>query len=230
MKLKLTYLCFICLVFFPILGKAQTGIWLDYYQYRLLTNDKWKLSQRSSIQYNPTDNYLFTATYRPDYAHKIRQHGRVIVGNGFFYYQGRNKNSTMELRPWVGFQRSPSRLARVSLTHYIRFENRFFIANPDRVYEARFRYKISALGDIYQNEGTALSVVLEPEVFISFGAFNEFYYNRFQVTTGVRYQWNPFWQTDLSFIRRSFKADSSIEEDDLNWVIQLKVKRLLLRN
>lgn len=230
MKKKLSYICFVCLLFIPLITKAQTNLWLDYYQYRLLTNDKWKLSQRTSLQYNSLDDNVFTATYRPNYAHKVNQFGRVIVGNGFFYYHSKEESSNLELRPWIGFQRSPHRLARVGLTHYVRFENRVFIGNSDRVYEGRFRYKVSLVGDIYQKEGTALSLVLAPEMFVSVGTFDDFDYTRFRVTAGARYQWSPYWRTDLSVIKQTNKVDDPLLGDNVDWVIQLQIKRLLLRN
>lgn len=231
MKIKLSYLCFVCLFFIPVLAQSQSSnFWLDYYQYRLLTNDSWKLSQRMSLRYNQTDDYLFTAAYRPDYARKVRQHGRVIVGNGLFYNQGNENNSSLEVRPWIGFQRSPSRLTRVSLTHYARFENRFFVFNSEDFYEGRLRYKLSVLGDIYHKEGTALSVIVEPEVFFSLGAFDQFYNNRFRLTYGARYQWSPYWQTDFSVIQQVNISSDPTVDNTKNWVFQLKVKRLLLRN
>lgn len=232
MTTKRTYLLCICLFLTSLLANAQesTSYWLDYYQYRLLTNDAWKMSQRMSVQLNPADDYDYTLTYRPDFAHKVRQHGRVIVGNGFYLYKGKSDNSTVELRPWAGFQRSPSRLSRLSLTHYVRFENRFFLWNSSRIYEGRLRYKVSALADLYANEGKALSVVLEPEIFVSLGTFDQFYFSRIQVTSGIRYQWSPYWQTDFSLIRRAYKVADPVLEDYENWVVQLKIKRLLLRN
>lgn len=230
MRIKRSHVSLLCLFFFSLTVKAQTNLWLDYYQFRLLTNDSWKMSQRASLQYNPIDDYVFTATYRPDYAHKIRQHGRLIVGNGFFYYHGRERTSTLELRPWVGFQRAPHRLSRVGLTHYLRYENRFFMGNSDKAFEGRLRYKLSLVGDLYQKEGKAVSVVLAPEVFVSLGTFNDFYFNRFQVTSGIRYQWSPYWRTDMSVIRQTSIVEDTTSENDINWVIQLKIKRLLLKN
>jgi hypothetical protein len=86
------------------------------------------------------------------------------------------------------------------------------------------------VGDIYQKKGTALSEVLAPAIFVSVASFDDFYYIRLQLTAGARYQWSPYWRTDLSVIKQIHKVDAPLLGDNVDWILQLKIKRLLLKN
>lgn len=215
---------------FSIQSKAQNSMqyWTDYYQYRQLNSGKWKMSNRFGMRFYPDEDYNFRFSYRPDIAKNVRQHGRFIAGNGFFYIAGDKNVNNLEIRPWVGFKRSPARLTSVSLTHYVRWENRFFLLS-DNDFENRFRYKITAEADLYRKKGKALSVVLEPEIFISFGAFDDFNFNRLRVTSGFRYQWNADWRSEVFVTRQDTRANGTLSDGGYDWIVQLKLKRLLIK-
>lgn len=234
MKNRITYICFICLSLLSFKAYAQntTQLWLDYYQYRMLAHNKWKMSNRYSLHYFPDEDYNFRVAYRPDFAHKVRQHGRFVAGSGFFYRLDKTDASSLEVRPWIGFQRDPAHLNSVSLTHYVRWENRIFFAS-DSEFESRFRYKITGQADVFRREGRAMSMILEPEIFFSVGAFDNFYSSQFRVTAGTRIQWNTNWRTDFSVTRKTTlgsQSNPTIIDEDYDWYLQLKVRRLLFKN
>lgn len=210
---------------------AQTGVqlWGDYYQYRMTTNNRWKMSNRFALRYQSDELSHYNLAYRPDVARKIMQNGRLMVGNGAFYLLNDGERNSLELRPWVGFQRDPSHLNSLAIIHLWRWENRFFIGQ-ENIFESRLRYKMTARVDVFRREGKALSLVVSSEFFVSLGHFDQVKYNRLRTELGARYQWNTNWQTDLSLTNQSDIEDSFFSGEDYEWIFQLKVKRLLFRN
>lgn len=226
---RLVKIILFCLAAFPLGAKSQgiTQIWADYYQYRQLNSNKWKMSNRVGLRAYPDEDYNFRISYRPDFAKNINQHSRFVAGTGLFYLVGREETDKLEIRPWVGYKLDPRRLTSISLTHYFRWENRIYFSSSDK-FDSRLRYKITGAADLYRKKGKALSVVLEPEIFVSMGTFNEFDFNRLRTTSGFRFQWNSDWQTEVFATRQNaFSYGTSLDEHD--WIIQLKLKHLLIK-
>lgn len=225
------YLCILFCIAVAHQATAQDRMqfWGDYYQYRMLTNNKWKMSNRMGLRYHPDNNYTYRITYRPDVARKIKQNGRLMVGSGFFYRLDKDVYNSLEIRPWVGFQRDPSHLNSLALIHIWRWENRFY-TGEDYVFESRLRYKVTVNLDIFRREGKALSLIMSPEVFVSLGSFNNINYFRLRTDLGARYQWNSDWQTDFSLTHQRNTDTPIFSGEDFQWILQLKVKRLLYRN
>ncbi|MDA3853471.1 MAG: DUF2490 domain-containing protein [Bacteroidales bacterium] len=200
--------------------------WWGNYTYNHTINDQWQVSSRLEMRYIDLSENFYRTGISPSAHYQPKPNLKYLAGCRFFYYATASRDGVMEYRPWLGLKYAKSSPPILSLSHQLLWEQRI-ISTSNSTYESRLRYKFKVGTTLFKNKDHSLKIAFAPELFWSFGVFNDVSYKNTRWGFPVSYQYSekivmevvPFLQTNHNGMLRLL--------DDRFGVIQLNVKTFL---
>lgn len=219
---KLTLLLFL-LINTSLFAKTESGVqlWEDNF-HTVSLNDKISLTNRFGFRFYNYEQPVGRLEYRPHVNFLWQEKFKVKAGLGLFYYKTNSKYNAMEYRPWMGFGFNNKLGSKATLSHNLRWENRWY--SEYAPFESRLRYQLQLGTKVYTKGEKEVKIALAPEFFYSAGSFDNFAYKSTRIAIATSYTHS----SKLSFeaapmVLSNFNQDIAYFEDRF-WAVQVKVK------
>lgn len=205
------------------LSAQQVGAqWWGNYTYSQLLNERWNIGARLDVQYfDVSQNYTRKAVgsqvgYRPQKSLKY------LFGTRMFVYDTSTRDGVLECRPWLGLSHSMKNSNALSISQFLRLEQRFF--NDGNSNESRMRYRLRLGKTVYKHKKQSLQVSFSPELFLSFGDLDAANYTNTRLGMPIAYTYNQHLKVELLPFLQANHA-SLLELSDQHFaVLQLRMK------
>lgn len=225
---RLKYLAFLLAVTIStsISAQLKNTQWWGNYTYNQSVKEHWQLSARLEIRYLNIGRNFYRSGISPKIQYQTKNNFKYTLGSRFFYYDTEDRDGIMEYRPWLGIHYSSARSQAISLSHQVKWEHRLW-GQGISIYESRIRYRFKVGTTLYNKDDRKLKIAFSPELFWSFGEWDQVTYKNTRWGIPVSYQYNSKLVMEIvPFLQTNHNSMLSILDDNFG-VIQLNLKTFL---
>ncbi|UKJ08932.1 DUF2490 domain-containing protein [Solitalea lacus] len=210
LKLILTALAFI--LYTNSSSAQQKQIWTDgNIQYKF--NKNWILFSDFSSRITVEGYKQNIFTLRSSIGYKLAPKLVASAGLAWFYTDEPGSVNTNEIRIFEGIRNEFTVLKRVSLSQFLRLEQRFFNGLVDQ-YSLRLRLQLGALVPLNHPQLQAktwfLNFMAEPFTNLK-GTSSNLFVNRYRFTAGTGYQFTSSLRSEFSYNSQPFRTANNPE-------------------
>jgi hypothetical protein len=206
-------------------------VWADYHASFYLNPD-WQFYGDSGVRYQWDDPRWASLYVRPS----IRLHGvykkpsELRAGLGVFYTNNEDVSNTLEIRPWLGLLIKRPTIGPLTITNYVRLEERLVdtLDERDWSHSTRLRYRIGIKFPINPRSREQYNFVpLSLEWFWDVGeGVEEVFADRLRVDVGVGHIFNYVWTAELHMIFQEARESDDATFAGENLIFRFQIKRL----
>lgn len=214
-----------------VAGDLVPQVWADYHGHFYLSPD-WEFYGDGGARYQWDDPKWASVYIRPS----IRLHGlyrkpsELRGGLGVFYNHNEDASNTLEIRPWLGLLIKRPRIGPLTISNYIRLEERLFDTLDDNEWShsTRLRYRIGT--KIPLKPATREQYYFIP---LSFEWFwdvgkevDDVFSDRLRLDVGVGRIFSYVWTAEFHLVLQDARESEDQTFSGENLIFRFQVKRL----
>jgi len=234
MKIAVFMIAAVFAVLWSNSAKAQETIpqiWADYHEHFYLSPD-WEFYGDAGARYQWDDPRWASVYARPS----IRLHGlyrkpsELSGGLGVFYNYNEGNSNTLEIRPWLGLLIKRPRIGPLTITNYVRLEERLFdtLDDSEWSHSTRLRYRIGT--KIAISPDTREQYYFIPVSFEWFWdvgkGIDDVFSDRFRLDVGVGHIFNYVWTAEFHVVLQEARESEDQRFSGENLIFRFQIKRL----
>ncbi len=215
-------------------AKAQNSQYrFDYFDARKL-NQNWGTENSLGLVYfKNTLNPGSRVQLRNTFNYRIDPKQQLLGGLWFYYYDSKELPTTVEVRPWLGYDLVLNKNGSVFFSNRIRYEHRmnFYlnsVADHSTNHVLRFRTLANFALWKAKESDQKLTALVGPEFFLgSVHLVRDLEYNRFRALLGLNYVINKKLSTSITVVPEYIQSNKINLHDFNTLIIFMGLKRTL---